>query len=272
MKRLLLLILLGLLPLATTALTEEEVADAIKYATNASDKGLAIAQMANLRDTGWIDSQAEMLMILRNRHGDQTERKVRVKTMEVEDDGDKGMSIFDTPRDVKGTVVLTWSHAEVPDHQWIYLPALKRVKRISSRNKSGPFMGSEFAYEDISSQEVKKYSYKYIDDVSLKGIDCYVIERRPTYKYSGYTRQLVWIDKTHFNSHKIIFYDRKNSRLKTLIFKDYREYMGKYWRAHEMQMRNHQTRKSTTLRWKDYQFGNDFESYDFTKQALKRVR
>jgi len=58
--------------------------------------------------------------------------------------------------DVKGTVVLTFSHGLKPDEQWIYLPALKRVKRISSSNKSGPFMGSEFAYEDIGSWEVKK--------------------------------------------------------------------------------------------------------------------
>jgi len=87
------------------------------------------------------------------------------------------------------------THALTPDDQWLYLPALKRLKRISSRKKSGPFMGSEFAYEDMSSQEVEKYRYKWLRDETVEGRDAYVVERRPTYEYSGYTRQIVWIDK-----------------------------------------------------------------------------
>ncbi len=272
MKRLFLLTLLGLLPLTTTAVTEQELADAIANASNAEEKGLAIAKMADYRDTGWIDSEAQLVMTLRNRRRDETVRKLRVKTMEVEGDGDKGMSIFETPPDVKGTIVLTWSHATIPDHQWIYLPALKRVKRISSRNKSGPFMGSEFAYEDIASQEVDKYTYRYLKDDFYKGMDCYVLERYPTYQYSGYTRQVVWIDKTHFNFHKIIFYDRKNAKLKRLTSEDYKQYLGKYWRADKMRMRNYQTGKRTRLDWNDYQFGKGFTVRDFTKDALERMR
>ncbi|HEC85448.1 MAG TPA: outer membrane lipoprotein-sorting protein, partial [Thioploca sp.] len=253
MKRLFLLTLLGLLPLSGVSaetFKERQLAQAIASARTPQAKGLAIAKMADYRDSGWGDSEAKMKMILRNRQGRSSRRNVRVRTLEVFGDGDKGMSIFDTPRDVKGTVVLTWSHALKPDHQWIYLPALKRVKRISSRNKSGPFMGSEFAYEDIASQEVKKYTYRYLRNEYLRNesnnwINCYVVERKPTYRYSGYTRQVSWIDKQHFNSQKIVFYDRKNARLKTLIFKNYRQYLGKYWRAHKMFMQNHQTGKST---------------------------
>ena len=151
--------ILGFLPLAATlAVDEQQLQQAITNASSSEEKGLAIANMADFRDTGWKDSEAEMKMILRNRRGDTSERKVRVRSMEVLGDGDKGLSIFDTPRDVKGTAVLTWSHSLTPDDQWLYLPALKRVKRISSKNKSGPFMGSEFAYEDIASHEVDKYT------------------------------------------------------------------------------------------------------------------
>jgi outer membrane lipoprotein-sorting protein len=272
MKRLFLFTLLGLLPLSTTAVTEAELHQAIANASNAEEKGLAIAKMADYRDTGWIDSEAQLLMTLRNRRKDETERELRVKTMEVEGDGDKGMSIFETPPDVKGTIVLTWSHATIADHQWIYLPAMKRVKRISSRNKSGPFMGSEFAYEDIASQEVDKYTYLYLEDDFYKGMDCYKVERYPTYKHSGYTRQVVWIDKAHFNFHKIIFYDRKDAKLKRLTSEDYKQYLGKYWRADKMRMRNYQTGKRTTLDWSDYQFGKGFTDRDFTKDALERMR
>jgi len=280
MKRLFLLTLLGLLPLSGVSaetFKERQLAQAIASARTPQAKGLAIAKMADYRDSGWGDSEAKMKMILRNRQGRSSRRNVRVRTLEVFGDGDKGMSIFDTPRDVKGTVVLTWSHALKPDHQWIYLPALKRVKRISSRNKSGPFMGSEFAYEDIASQEVKKYTYRYLRNEYLRNesnnwINCYVIERKPTYRYSGYTRQVSWIDKQHFNSQKIVFYDRKNARLKTLIFKNYRQYLGKYWRAHKMFMQNHQTGKSTKLLWEKYQFGSGFTARDFSKNTIKRIR
>jgi len=139
----------------------------------------------------------------------------------VEGDGDKSMSIFDRPRDVKGTAMLTYSHALEPDNQWLYLPALKRVKRISSSNKSGPFMGSEVAYEDLSSQEVEKYSYKYLGDEVFDGHDCFIVERIPAYKYSGYKLQEVWYDKAEYRPLKIVYYDRKGALLKTQRFTQY---------------------------------------------------
>ena len=123
-------------------------------AQTAEERGLEIAVEADRRDTGFHDSQASMRMILRNKRGDESTREIRVRTLEQLDDGDKSLTIFDRPADVRGTNFLTFTHKTGPDDQWLYLPALKRVKRISSRNKSGPFMGSEFAYEDISSQEV----------------------------------------------------------------------------------------------------------------------
>ncbi|MDH5767078.1 MAG: outer membrane lipoprotein-sorting protein, partial [Gammaproteobacteria bacterium] len=171
-------------------------------------KGLEIATEADRRDTGYMDSTAQLSMVLKNKQGDTSIRKVRVKNLEVKNDGDKSMSIFDEPADVKGTAFLTYSHALKPDEQWLYLPSLKRVKRISSKNKSGPFMGSEFAYEDISSQEVNKYTYKYIKDETINNIDCFIIERYPAYEHSGYTRQVAWINKKEYRPEKIIFYDR----------------------------------------------------------------
>ncbi|MEN8217808.1 MAG: outer membrane lipoprotein-sorting protein [Pseudomonadota bacterium] len=277
MKRLFLFTLFTLLPLATTAdsFKEQQLEQAIAKAKTPQEKGLAITRMADYRDLGWGDSEANMVMTLRNRQGRKSVRHLRVRNMEVAGDGDKALSIFDRPRDIKGTAVLTWSHALKPDHQWIYLPALKRIKRISSKNKSGPFMGSEFAFEDIASQEVEKYSYKYLGSEVFNKMNCYVIERYPAYRYSGYKRQVVWIDKKHFNLQKTVFYDRKNALLKTLTFKGYKPYVvnGKtYWRTDKMFMENHQTGKSTLLEWKKYHFGKGFTDRDFDKSTLKRVR
>ena len=257
MRHLLLLSLL--LPLAVQALTPEE-------------RGLQIAQEIEHRDTGFHDFQASMTMLLRNRQGEESLRNMRNKTLEVENDGDKTLVIFDEPRDVKGTALLSFSHKVGDDDQWLYLPALKRVKRIASRNKSGPFMGSEFAYEDISSQEVEKYTYKSIGDETFEGKQTFLIERDPVDPNSGYTRQQVWVDQERYIPLKIDYYDRKNALLKTLVFRGYQQYLGKYWRADQMFMENHQTGKSTLLSWEQYDFRTGLDDGDFNKNSLKRAR
>ncbi|HID45579.1 MAG TPA: outer membrane lipoprotein-sorting protein [Chromatiaceae bacterium] len=236
------------------------------------EKGLAIAQEVDRRDTGWNDFHAQMSMLLKNRHGEESLRQMRVKSLEVQGDGDKSLIVFDEPRDVKGTALLTFSHKVKDDDQWLYLPALKRVKRIASRNKSGPFMGSEFAFEDLASQEVEKYTYKYIRDDVLDGKAVFVIERYPVSKYSGYTRQVVQVDQAEYIPLKIEFYDRKNALLKVLVFRGYKQYLDKYWRADEMFMENRQTGKSTLLTWKDYKFRTGLKDSDFTRNSLKRTR
>lgn len=251
-------LLLGLLPIA--------------QAETAQEKGLAIITEADNRDQGWQDSSADMLMTLRNKKGKESIREIRVKSLEVDGDGDKSLTVFDQPRDVKGTAFLTYSHALVPDEQWIFLPALKRVKRISSSNKSGPFMGSEFAYEDMSSFEIPKYSYLYLRDEKLGDQDCFVVETRPQYKHTGYTKSHVWIDKAEYRIQKIDFYDRKDTLLKTQGFSDYQLYLDHYWRAHTMTMENQQNGKSTILKWSNYKFQTGLTDKDFEKNDLKRQR
>jgi len=240
--------------------------------STAEEKGLAIAVEANRRDTGFVDFTSSMMMELSNKQGDTSVRTIRLKTLEVIGDGDKSMSIFDKPADVKGTAFLTYSHSIKPDEQWLYLPALKRVKRINSKNKSGPFMGSEFAYEDLASQEVDKYSYKYLRDETLNGIDCFVIERYPAYKHSGYTRQVAWVNKAEYRPEKVVFYDRKNTLLKTLTYDGYQQYLGQFWRPDVMTMINHQTDKKTVLKWLDYQFKTGLSDRDFSKNSLMRAK
>ena len=242
------------------------------FAETAEEKGLAIAVEADKRDNGFGDITADMTMELRNKQGDTSVREIRIKTLEVANDGDKSMSIFDQPADVKGTAFLTFSHALEPDEQWLYLPSLKRVKRINSKNKSGPFMGSEFAYEDIASQEVAKYTYKYLRDETLNGVDCFVIERYPAYEHSGYTRQLGWINKAEYRPEKIVFYDRKNTLLKTLTYSGYQKYLDQYWRADELMMENHQNEKSTVLKWSNYKFKNGLDEKDFNHNSLMRAK
>lgn len=237
-------------------------------------RGLAIAQESDQRNIGYHDTASEMEMTLTNANGDVSIRKLRFNTLENEnaEDGDWNMMIFDEPRDVAGTAMLTYAHILEPDEQWMYLPALKRVKRISSVNKSGPFMGSEFAYEDFSSQEVGKYSYIWLRDEACGERMCHVLERKPLYEHSGYTRMISWTDTQDYQVRKIDYYDRKDALLKTLTFSDYRLYLGKYWRSHDLYMVNHLTKKNTRLSWKEIQFQTGLGESDFSQNSLKRAR
>jgi len=244
----------------------------LALAEEQSNRGLEIAIEADNRSNGFIDSSANMKMILTNRHGESSTRELRVRSMEVENDGDKSMTIFDTPADVKGTALLTFSHKVNNDDQWLYLPALAKIKRMSSSNKSGPFMGSEFAFEDLASQEVEKYRWTFIKEEKLADVDTFVLERIPVDRKSGYTKQIIWIHKTEYYAVKIDFYDRKKSLLKTLVNSDFKLYKDTFWRTHMMNMKNHQTGKSTELVWSDIVFDNGYKVRDFAKNSLKRIK
>jgi outer membrane lipoprotein-sorting protein len=240
-------------------------------AQSAEERGLEIAIALDQRDSGWKHMTADMEMILRNRAGKESRRRITSMQLEVAGDGDKSLSLFREPGDVAGTAMLTFSHGLEPDDQWLYLPSIKRVKRISSRNKSGPFMGSEFAFEDLGSQEVEKYKYKHLGEESCGEYQCYKLERYPQYEGSGYTRQISWVDMEEYRVIRIEFYDRKDSLLKTMDFIDYQEYPGGYWRADRFEMVNHQTGKSTTLLWSNYDFSAELDEKDFNHNALKRL-
>lgn len=234
------------------------------------EQGLAIAEALDQRDSGWKHVSADMEMILRNRADKESRRNITSLQLEVTGDGDKSLSLFKEPRDVAGTAMLTFSHGLEPDDQWLYLPSIKRVKRISSKNKSGPFMGSEFAFEDLGSQEVEKYKYKLLGEEPCDPYQCYKLERYPQYENSGYTRHVTLVDKDQYRVMKIDFYDRKDSLLKTLEFIGYQEYSG-YWRADQFEMTNHQTGKSTSLLWTNYDFDTVLDENDFNQNALKRL-
>ena len=244
------------------------------FAVTPEDQGREIFAELDRRNSGYEDYQVDLRMVLRNAAGDFSERLLRIQQLEVPSDGDKLLVVFDTPKAIRGTALLSYGHKTDPDDQWLYLPAIKRVKKIASKNKSGPFLGSEFAFEDLANPELEKYDYRYLRDEEFEGRACFVVERYPRDRYSGYTRQVVWVDQNEYRIEKIEYYDRKLSLLKTLTVGGYEAYTGAgYWKPKRMSMRNHQTGKSTELHWRGYQFGTGLmEDRDFTTNSLKRVR
>jgi hypothetical protein len=244
------------------------------YADENVDKGETIAREAERRDRGWGDSQAQAIMILEDIGGNTRERRLRLSTLERRGDnqGDKSLIVFDEPRDIKGTALLSYTRILEPDDQWLFLPALKRVKRISSGNKSGSFVGSEFAYEDITGQEFEKYTYKWLLDEPCDLLECFVVERRPRYANSGYSKLVTWYDTDEYRIMRVDYFGLDGDRLKTLSLDDYRQYEDRFWRPHELTMDSFLTGKSTILRYENYRFATGLTERDFDQGSLRRTR
>jgi len=227
---------------------------------------LEVAQKSEAVMSGFEDSVSLMKMTLINAAGQKKVRTMKMKVLEGKDE-DKSLMEFLTPADVKGTKFLSYEHVNKDDDQWLYLPALKRVKRIASKNKSGSFMGSEFSYEDLSAFNVKKYKYEAGEVAKKSGL--YVTTAKPRSKYSGYTKLVSYIDPNTFLIQKIEFYDRKSELLKEETFSDYKKLDGVY-RIGKIVMKNVQNDKTTILVWSEEKIKNGLKAKDFHKRYLKK--
>ena len=247
------------------------------HAQSAEQKGLAIAQETDRRDLGWGDFRSSGEMILRDSAGNESRRIFKGMNLERTNagEGDWSVIIFDSPRDIKGTATLTHSKIEpADDDQWIFLPAVKRVKRISSSNRTGKFVSSEFSFEDLGSQEVEDNTYKWLRDEpcpSQPSLTCHVTESYPKNARSGYSKRIAWTDTTEFRQWKVEFYNRRGDLEKTLTSSGYQQYLGKYWRPASLLMQNVQTGKSTVLNFPNYQFNAGLKDGDFNAQRLPRL-
>lgn len=239
-------------------------------AATAEEAGRQVAVEADKRNTGWAGMTAILSMTLRNAYGQESARSLRLLTQEVVGHGDRSLVVFDEPADLKATVLLTHAQVTQPDDQWMYFPSIKRTKRISSINKSGPFMGSEFAFEDMAPWEVNKYTYKLLGEKTEGGAPVFELEMVPAYANSGYSRQVALIDKTDYRPLRIDYFDRKGALFKTQTYSGYMKYLDKYWRASTMEMKNHGTGKSTMLSWTGYKFRTDLDPAKFEPGALDR--
>lgn len=236
--------------------------------------GFVIAKESLRRDEGFEDSVVDLTMILGNAEGQERRRRLTWKTLEIRENdiGDRSLVVFHQPKDIAGTGFLSHTYVDKADDQWLFLPSLKRVKRITSTNKSGPFVGSEFAYEDLLSVEVEKFDHSRLEDQPCGEWQCFILERTPHDPNSGYSRQIVWLDKVELRMVKVEFWDRKDRLSKTLMLEDFHPYLGQHWRAHRLRMESHLSGKFTVLEFEDYRFKTGLDANDFEPWALRRLR
>jgi len=236
------------------------------------ERGALIARGLESSNEGFKGEESDMEMVLIDAYGAKTTRIMRGKTLEVNGDGDKSLMEFLNPKDVQGTKMLTHSHKGDDDDQWLFLPTIKRVKRISSSNKSSSFMGSEFSYEDLGSQEVEKYNFKWLKDINKgKKLIGWELERVPK-SNSGYSKMVMLISTKYMNPTRIDYYDRKGELLKEAKFTGFQLHKvgkKKLWRTTQIDMKNVQTKKESIMKWKKRKLGSNLKTRDFKKTSLK---
>lgn len=189
--------------------------------------------------------------------------------------GNKTLVVFEKPADNKGTALLSWHHDKGEDEQWLFLPNLKRIKKISSAGKKTPYMGSAFSYEDVailSRQSSSGFHYNYLRTEQMNGADFHVVEGMPTTKKSAYSRIEFWVDKNNYRIPKMLFYGKKTKPVKTLTSSEYYLFLDKYWQATKTTIIDHRHKKTSKLTSKDYSFKNGLNERMFSKSGLKRIK
>jgi hypothetical protein len=237
----------------------------------AEDRGLAIMKEQDRINSGFQSEVVVYRMTLINANGDRSERTMEVRTLEgATDEGDKTMIVFKAPPDIGGTGLLTHQNRSGEDDQWLYLPALRRVKRIASSSRASSFAGSEFTYEDLTPLELAKYRYKHLRDDMVGEVPVWVVESVPQFKDSGYSRMELFVRRDNHQTVRTNFYDRKGEPMKVGRFEEWSKADGKWWRARAVRMENLQTRKSTVLETLEIRIGAGLSARDFTTRALEK--
>lgn len=243
-----------------------------KKKLTAQQRGYNIAKWVDEKNSGFQGESSEMQMILIDANKNRIERLMNGKVLELPSDGDKSSLRFTKPFDIKGTTMLTWSHKTGDDDQWFYMPSIRRTKRISGSSRNNAFMGSEFTFEDLTSQELDKYEYKFIKEEKKSGDTIFVIEKKSKEK-SGYSKMVVHISKKYASAVKVDYYNRRDELLKTAESSDWEEFkVGKkaMYRANTIHMKNIQTKKESLIKWDNRKLGVKFAEREFNKNNIAK--
>ena len=200
--------------------------------------------------------------------------RVREVTMKTKDYGDveKSLIVFTTPKDVAGVSYLTFDYdaSNKDSDSWLYMPAMKKIRRISGTSKGDDFMGTDFTYEDVGGdRELEDYTYTLLAEENAEGAACYKIECKAKDKNVKNPRYIVWIRKDNFIMTKADFYDKQDMLQRQLVCSGI-EMVNGFWTTKKMTVKNVQTGHSTVLEIKDIEYGLPLQDSIFTQAALER--
>jgi len=218
------------------------------------------------------------LMILINEDGSKEKRELRryIKKDNKRDLTDS-LIVFIKPADVRGTALLNKQYSKDKENQWLYIPSLKKLQRIAKGSKKNYFMGTDFTYEDLSSDKLDNYHYKNLREEKLKVAktdkldDCYVVEAVPTKKYrpqTSYGKRILWITKDHFYTKRIDFYSKRGKLIKTEVSWDFINPVGSVYRPIKVKITNFKEHHKTLVKVNNIQINKKLSSKYFTQRYL----
>ena len=242
------------------------------FGLTSQEKGKELAYKVEENFDHFVNFTSEVVIHIMDGKGNEVVRSMKMDVLETPGDGDKILMRFESPADVKGTAFLILGHKFKFDDVWIYLPDIRRVKRISSQTKGSDFMGTEFVTEDMGRPEPEKYTYNWIREESCGNLMCDLVERFPVEKSSIYLKQIMWIDQDKFRIQKFDYFSKKGKFVKTLEFLDYKLHEGKFWRWSEHRMTNHVTGEVTRSEFKTWDHSVRLKSSEFTVNGLQNIR
>lgn len=212
--------------------------------------GVAMKKYIDLVDAGWKDEVSVSEMTLIEPGGGRSVRSVSQMQLEGEN-GDKSVIRFRSPAEVKGVAALTHQHPGSNDDSWLYLPASRKVRRISGANKTASFQGTEFTYEDLGQPALEDYTWTHlgVDDLGDGRGKAHRVQAVPNSSDSGYSRIVTWVHVDHWRAERTEYFDRAGEPLKTMESSDWELFHGRWWRPNTMVMSNLQTKKSTEMRF-----------------------
>jgi outer membrane lipoprotein-sorting protein len=219
-------------------------------------------------------SSSIISITLIDKNGKTRNREIASYTMK---DGstDKTVLVFKTPRDVAGISYLSYDYPDKADgstvdsDSWIYLPAMKKVRRVSGSNKDDDFQGTDFSYDDLGTRSLSKDNYAILGEEKVNGNDCWILEAKAKDTKAKISRRVSWIDKKTYVTHKGEYYDRQNRLQKTLICESIKQVKG-YWTTQKLTMTNVQTNHKTVYEIKNLKYDEKVNESFFTVSALER--
>jgi hypothetical protein len=237
----------GLLALAATRpIDAQQAAPGAPSAREIMEKNFFVSKVTTL--------QLDFGMSLINDRGQRRERR-NTTLIKLQPNGidSKFLIRFSDPPDIAGTALLQVEHSDGDDDLWIYLPALKKARRLVASNKKDSFAGSDFSYADIAIPKVDAYRHTLRGTEQVDGMTCYVIESVPSNdavrSNNGYSRKVTWVRTDNFLETKVEYYDLANRRLKTQRVAQHQAVASQpgKWFALEREMTNHQTGHRTLI-------------------------
>lgn len=215
------------------------------------------------------DQTSDLAMTLINKSGSERVRKIKQFKKDF-GEVEKSIMFFTTPADVRNTSFMNRTFdSGKSDDQWIYLPALKKVKRISSDSKSDYFMGSDFTYDDLGDRKLDDDTHKLLKEEIIDGVNYYVVESVPKDEDYMYSKTITWIRKDIFIGLKKEFYDEDGDLLKILKIEKFEDISGILVITHS-EMENVQKNHKTTMKLNDVKINTNIPASKFSERMMMR--